>query len=89
MRIRMCGNRESRQCPLLTLNNYGGKTSDVIVDVNLPGKPLAASDDGRIALDPSKLQLQELSGNVHWRIDVKAGETKRLTYQYERYVRSQ
>ncbi len=74
---------------VLTLSNYGGKTADVIVDLNLPGKPLAASDGARIALDPSKLQLQERSGSVHWRIDLKGGETKRLTYQYERYVRSQ
>ncbi len=74
---------------VLTLNNFGRETADVVVDLTLAGRPLAASEGGRISQDASSLQLQERVGHVHWRVALEAGETKELTYQYERYVRSQ
>lgn len=72
----------------LTLRNYGKTPSETIVDLRLKGRPLAASDDARIVMDTSNLKLAERTGTVNWLFTIKPGETKTLTYRYERYVPS-
>jgi len=60
------------------------------LDVNLPvqGKPTTASYDGNIILHSDNLKLLERSGNISWHLQLKPGEAKSLSYQYERYVPS-
>ena len=72
----------------LTVRNYGKTPTELVVDLRLQGKPLTASDDARIVLDTANLKLVERTGTVGWRITVKPGEAKALTYRYERYVPS-
>lgn len=72
----------------LILRNYGKTPAEIVVDLRLQGKPLTASDDAKIVLDTANLKLLERTGTVSWRITVKAGESKTLTYKYERFVPS-
>jgi hypothetical protein len=72
----------------LTLRNYGKASAELIVDLRLQGKPLTASDDAKIVLDTTNLKLLERIGTVNWHVTLKAGESKTLTYRYERYVPS-
>lgn len=72
----------------LTLKNYGRIPADLIIDLSLTGKPLTASDDAAIGLDTENLKLTERTGMLQWHITVNPGETKTLTYQYERYIPS-
>jgi len=72
----------------LALRNYGKTPAELIVDLRLQGKPLTASEDAKMVLDTMNLKLLERIGSVNWRITVKAGESKTLTYRYERYVPS-
>jgi hypothetical protein len=73
---------------LLTLQNYGKRPADVVVEMPVTGKPTAASDDGRIQLSTTNLKLTERTGSIQWRVSVTPGEPKKLTYTYERYVPS-
>ena len=73
----------------LALRNYTKVPAELLIDLPLPGRPVTASDDGKVALDTARLKLQERSGNVSWRLTLKAGEAKVLKYAYERYVPSQ
>jgi hypothetical protein len=72
----------------LKIRNFEKTPAEVIITANVPGKPLSASDAGRLASDPTKLTLTERAGTVRWRVELKSGETKTLTYTYERYVKS-
>ena len=72
----------------LKLRNFEPRAVDIVIDMRVPGRPLAASDDGITAIDPAKLSLREREGTVKWRLKLGAGESKTLTYQYERYVSS-
>ncbi|MFH1476133.1 MAG: hypothetical protein ABIH24_01385 [Verrucomicrobiota bacterium] len=72
----------------LTIRNYGKTPAELIVDLRLQGKPLAASDNAKIVLDTTNLKMLERSGIVNWRITVKPSESKTLTYKCERYVPS-
>lgn len=72
----------------LSLRNFGKNTIELVVDNGIEGKPLAAADDGKITIDTAKLQLQSRSGKIAWRLTLKPGETRTLTYKYERYVPS-
>ena len=56
--------------------------------LRVTGKPLSASDEGRIKADADKLVLTEREGTISWTVKVPPGETKRLEYKYERYVRT-
>jgi hypothetical protein len=70
------------------LRNYGKTPADTVVELRLQGKPLTASDDAKIVLDTTNLKLLERVGTVNWHITMKPGESKTLTYRYERFVPS-
>ena len=72
----------------LKLRNFDKKHSEIDVELNLQGKPLSASDEGGIYLDTEKLKILERIGTIRWKIVLKSGETKNLTYKVERYVPS-
>jgi len=72
----------------LTLRNFEKDTIDVIITTPVPGKPLEASDGGIVTSDPGNLVLRERTGNIGWTLKLKPGETKTLTYTFERYVPS-
>ncbi|HUX02900.1 MAG: hypothetical protein WBD63_03150 [Phycisphaerae bacterium] len=72
----------------LKVHNLGKTPAEMVVDLRLQGRPLAASDDGRIVLDTANLKLLERSGTITWRITLKPGEAKALTYRCERFVPS-
>jgi len=73
---------------MLTLQNYGKRAADVVVEMSVTGKPTVASDDGQIQLSTTNLKLTERTGSVQWRVSVNPGELRKLTYTYERYVPS-
>lgn len=72
----------------LKLRNFEPRPADITVIVNVPGKPMSATDNGAMAGDPNKLLLREREGTITWKLSIKSGETKSLSYTYERYVRS-
>ena len=72
----------------LTLRNYDTKTVEIAITAQVPGRPVSASDEGSIFTNPDKLQLTERSGSLSWRIKLAPGQTKTLSYKYERYVRT-
>ncbi len=73
---------------MLKLRNFEKESVNIIIEVAVPGMPISASDDGRIQADPTKLKLTERAGTIRWEIQLKKGQTKTLTYKYERYVTS-
>ena len=72
----------------LALHNFEKRAVTITITNPVPGKPLQASEMGRLQTDPSKLRLEEREGTVSWTIELEPGERKTLTYKYERYVRS-
>jgi len=72
----------------LQIRNYEKRAVEIIVANPIAGKPLEASSDGKISVDPTRLQLLERNGSVRWTVKLEPGEEKALTYQYERYVPS-
>ena len=72
----------------LKVRNFEPRPVEMVISVRVPGKPLQASDGGATSVDPSKLSLREREGLVRWRLTLKSGESKTLSYQYERYVTS-
>ena len=72
----------------LKVRNYEKKTIDIIIEPSITGKPTDASDQGAIWLDTAKLKLIERQGKIRWRISLEPGETREVTYTYERYVPS-
>lgn len=72
----------------LLLRNYGKADAEISVESKVEGKPLSASDDAQIVLDTTNLKLLERSATIRWRVTVKPGETKTLSYRCERYVLS-
>ena len=72
----------------LMLRNYGDQPADIAVELRLAGRPLTVSDDGAILLDTEKLKLLDRCGVVTWRVTVRPGQSKPLSYRYERYVES-
>jgi len=72
----------------LKLRNFENKNVDIIIKTQIPGKPASASDSGILKSDSTKLKLTERRGTIHWNLKLKKGETKILTYKYDRYVRS-
>ena len=72
----------------LKLRNYDKKEAQITVKIKITGKPIKASDSGEITLDTNNLQLLSRTGTITWQITLKPGETKTLTYSYQRYVPS-
>jgi hypothetical protein len=72
----------------LRLQNFEKSPVDIVVVNRVPGKPLDVSDHGVPTSDPAKLQLLERQGTIRWTIRLGPGETKKITYAYERYVPS-
>jgi hypothetical protein len=72
----------------LRLRNFENSPAAVQISTRVVGKPLTASDKGIMAADPTKLTLREREGTIRWSVDLKPGESKSLTYEYERYVPS-
>lgn len=72
----------------LKVRNFEKTAITVIINAPVPGKPLSASDDGTITVNTAKLQLLEREGSIRWTVKIEPGETKTLTYKYERYVPS-
>lgn len=72
----------------LQLRNFDKVEADVVVIAPVPGKPITASDGGKLEADPDKLSLLERQGVLRWRLALKPGEARKLTYAYERYVPS-
>ena len=72
----------------LRLHNYGKTPAELVVDLQLQGKPLTGSDDAAITLDTKSLKLLEQTGTITWRISIKPGDSKTVAYRYERYVPS-
>lgn len=70
------------------LRNFEKSAADVVIEVQVPGKPIEASDNGIRTADPSKLKLLDRAGTIRWQLTVKPGESKVLRYKYERYVPS-
>jgi hypothetical protein len=73
----------------LRLRNFEKRTVEIVVANPIPGKPIEADYEGAISVDPTKLQLLERAGSIRWNVKLEPGEEKTLTYQYERYVKSQ
>jgi hypothetical protein len=72
----------------LKMRNFEKTAITVIVTAPVAGKPLSASHDGIVSLKTTKLQLLERAGTVQWKLSLEPGETKAVTYRYERYVPS-
>lgn len=70
------------------LKNFEPRDVEIAVVVNITGKALAASDDGALIAETANLKLLERAGSVRWRVKLKPGQSKTLTYRYERYVPS-
>jgi len=72
----------------IKLRNFEKRTVDIVVTTTVPGRPVSATDEGTIRKDPTKLKLTDRQGTITWRIALQAGETKTITYKYDRYVPS-
>jgi hypothetical protein len=70
----------------LKLRNFEATNAEVVVTTSVAGKPIEASDEGKMSSDATKLQLLERAGAIEWRVTLKPKETKTLKYKYERYV---
>ncbi len=72
----------------LKIRSYEKTPITVVLTAPIRGKPLSASDDGVITVNTAQLQLLERSGSIRWKLKIEPGETKTVTYRYERYVPS-
>jgi len=72
----------------LKVRNFEKRLVNVVISAAVQGKPLGASDDGAVSIDATRMQLMERIGYVRWHLKLEPGETKTLTYKYERYVPS-
>jgi len=73
----------------LQLKNFEKRAVRIVVTSSVAGKPIEATADGAISVDATKLTLTQRAGRVSWVVDLKPDESKVLTFQYERYVKSQ
>ena len=72
----------------IRLQNFEQKEINIVVTCPVIGKATEASDEGKISQDASELRLAERKSSIVWNITLKPGETKDLTYKFERYVRA-
>ncbi|MBN1488702.1 MAG: hypothetical protein JXA69_02195 [Phycisphaerae bacterium] len=71
------------------VRNYESRPADLVVSRTVAGLLTTASHDGVIQQDVSELRLTERRGSVSWSLALKPGESREMTYRYERYVPSQ
>jgi hypothetical protein len=72
----------------LKLRNFEKRTVDVVVANAIPGRPIQADHNGVISGDSTKLELLQREGSIRWTLKLEPDEERTLTYQYERYVKS-
>ncbi len=72
----------------LTLHNYEKRAVDITITTIVAGKPVSASDNASMRTDPTKLKTDQREGSITWQIQLQPDQRKTITYQYERYVRS-
>ncbi len=72
----------------LELKNFEDTETSIIIDAVVPGKPVDASDDGMLLINPLKLRLEDREGIVRWNLTLAPKEKKTIAYTYERYVPS-
>lgn len=72
----------------LRVTNREPRAISLEVSRTAPGLIRQASDGGRITQDVANLKLVERNGGVAWDLSLDPGQTKELTYRYERYVPS-
>jgi hypothetical protein len=72
----------------LRVRNYEPRPVKLTVRRAVPGLLTTVSEGGTMEQDTSKLRLVERAGAATWTLDLPAGETRELTYRYERYVDS-
>ena len=72
----------------LRIKNFEARPVVLVVTTGVAGRPVSASDDGSLTVDTKKLKLLERSGSIRWQTELQPGETRILTYTYERYVPS-
>jgi len=70
------------------LRSFEKRPAEVAVLIRVPGKPTGASDEGALFSDATRLKLTDLAGSARWTVTLKPGDTKLLSYSYERYVPS-
>ncbi len=66
----------------LTMKNISGSAMDMRVSKAVIGTPSAVSDDGEMASLPNWQRVMNPDGKFQWKITLKPGEEKKLTYQY-------
>ncbi len=71
------------------LRNFENRPARIVIDIPVPGKPVEATNGGALNVDSTKLKLLDRRGSVNWQVTLERGESKELTYVYERYVPSQ
>jgi hypothetical protein len=72
----------------LKIRSFEKAPIELIVQLNIPGKPVKASDQARLTVDTNKLKLTERAGAANWQIRLEPAQSKTLTYEYQRYVPS-
>jgi hypothetical protein len=72
----------------LRLQSYETRPTTITIRCPVPGKPIEASEEGRMTVDSTQLQLESRAGEITWSITLEPGEERELTYKYERYVPS-
>jgi hypothetical protein len=72
----------------LKIKNLEKSAITLVVTTKIAGKPITVSDDGTTTVNSSKLQLMDREATVRWKVKIDPGQTKTLTYKYERYVPS-
>jgi hypothetical protein len=72
----------------IKIRNFEKTPITLIITTPVAGKPISATDEGVITVDTAKLQILERSGSIRWSVKLAPGDTKTLTYKYERFVPS-
>lgn len=73
----------------LVVRNHEPRPVELGIRRAVAGRPLQASEGGRLHQDTQELRLLERRGSVSWQVTLAPGEQRVLTYRYERYVPSQ
>ncbi len=72
----------------ISLKNFEPREVEVVVEVAVPGKPVSATESGKLLTDSEQLKLTERRGTISWRVRLPSQQAQQFTYRYERYVPS-